>query len=98
MANSNLKRKDAQLVTARDAVAATSRPMLQGITRSSLQTDSFMSAASFQETTKVLNEAAVKGKGDYLKGMRTYDNMEVISTSINEPAEVADEVTEETEA
>jgi len=112
--NSNLKRKDAQLVTARDAVAATSRPMLQGITRSSLQTDSFMSAASFQETTKVLNEAAVKGKVDYLKGlkenvivghlipagtgMRKYDNMEVISTSINEPAEVADEVTEETEA
>ena len=111
--NSNIKRKDGKLVEARDAVASTSRPLLQGITRSSLQTDSFMSAASFQETTKVLNEAAVKGKVDYLKGlkenvivghlipagtgMRKYDDMEVVSTHVDEiPEEVVEEVSEET--
>ena len=59
-----------KLVEARDAVPATSSPMLQGITRASLQTSSFMSAASFQETTKVLNEAAVSGKIDYLLGLK----------------------------
>ena len=68
--NSQLKRKDMKLVEARDAVPATSSPMLQGITRASLQTSSFMSAASFQETTKVLNEAAVSGKIDYLLGLK----------------------------
>lgn len=68
--NSVLRRKDLQLVEARDAVAATSRPILQGITRASLQTDSFISAASFQETTKVLNEAAVSGKVDGLLGLK----------------------------
>jgi len=60
--NSLLKREDKELVMARDAVNATATPILQGITRASLQTKSFISAASFQETTKVLNEAAVNGK------------------------------------
>jgi DNA-directed RNA polymerase subunit beta' len=68
--NSVLKRKDKKLVEARDAVPATGNPILQGITRASLQTESFMSAASFQETTKVLNEAAVNGKEDYLMGLK----------------------------
>jgi DNA-directed RNA polymerase subunit beta' len=68
--NSMLKRKDKALIEARDARAATSVPMLQGITRASLQTDSFISAASFQETTKVLNEAAVNGKEDFLLGLK----------------------------
>jgi DNA-directed RNA polymerase subunit beta' len=68
--NSQLKRKDLKLVEARDAVAATSVPVLQGITRASLQTESWISAASFQETTKVLNEAAVNGKVDYLEGLK----------------------------
>jgi len=68
--NSMLKRKDRKTVEARDAVPATSTPKLQGITRASLQTDSFISAASFQETTKVLNEAAVAGKEDYLMGLK----------------------------
>ncbi len=68
--NSQLKRKDMKLVDARDAVASTSIPVLQGITRSSLQTESWISAASFQETTKVLNEAAVNGKIDYLEGLK----------------------------
>ncbi|PKR80077.1 DNA-directed RNA polymerase subunit beta' [Brumimicrobium salinarum] len=68
--NTQLKREDAKLVEARDAVAATSKPMLQGITRSSLQTQSFISAASFQETTKVLNEAAISGKVDHLLGLK----------------------------
>ncbi len=68
--NSVLKRKDKTPVESREAVAATSRPMLQGITRASLQTDSFISAASFQETTKVLNEAAVSGKVDALLGLK----------------------------
>jgi DNA-directed RNA polymerase subunit beta' len=68
--NSILKREDKQLVTARDAESATATPILQGITRASLQTKSFISAASFQETTKVLNEAAVSGKIDYLEGLK----------------------------
>jgi DNA-directed RNA polymerase subunit beta' len=68
--NSQLRRKDMKLVEARDAIAATSRPLLQGITRASLQTQSFISAASFQETTKVLNEAAVAGKRDDLMGLK----------------------------
>ena len=68
--NSNLKRSDKNLVVARDAVAATATPILQGITRASLQTKSFISAASFQETTKVLNEAAVSGKIDELEGLK----------------------------
>ncbi|POY38431.1 DNA-directed RNA polymerase subunit beta' [Solitalea longa] len=89
--NSILKRRDMKLVEARDAVAATSSPVLQGITRSSLGTKSWISAASFQETTKVLNEAAIAGKTDLMlglkenvivghlipsgTGMRTYDRM-----------------------
>ncbi len=68
--NSLLKRKDKQQVEARDALAATSQPLLQGITRASLQTRSFISAASFQETTKVLNEAALNGKEDFLLGLK----------------------------
>ena len=68
--NSALKRRDLKLVEVRDAVPATSDQMLQGITRAALQTSSFMSAASFQETTKVLNEAAINGKVDYLEGMK----------------------------
>ena len=68
--NSQLKRADKNLVDARDAVPATSTPLLQGITRASLQTQSFISAASFQETTKVLNEAAISGKEDHLLGLK----------------------------
>jgi len=68
--NSILRRTDKQLVETRDAVPATATPILQGITRASLQTKSFISAASFQETTKVLNEAAVNGKIDYLEGLK----------------------------
>ena len=68
--NSTLKRRDLKPVQARDAVPATSVQILQGITRAALQTTSFMSAASFQETTKVLNEAAILGKSDYLEGMK----------------------------
>ena len=68
--NSILKREDKKLVVARDAKPATATPILQGITRASLQTKSFISAASFQETTKVLNEAAVSGKIDSLEGLK----------------------------
>ena len=68
--NSILKREDKNLVEARDVVLATATPVLQGITRASLQTKSFISAASFQETTKVLNEAAVAGKEDHLLGLK----------------------------
>jgi len=68
--NSMLKRRDLKTVQVRDAVAATSTQILQGITRAALQTKSFMSAASFQETTKVLNEAAINGKSDKLEGMK----------------------------
>jgi DNA-directed RNA polymerase subunit beta' len=68
--NSLLKREDKNLVSARDVITATATPVLQGITRASLQTKSFISAASFQETTKVLNEAAVAGKIDTLEGLK----------------------------
>ncbi|MDR1722865.1 MAG: DNA-directed RNA polymerase subunit beta' [Tannerella sp.] len=68
--NSQLKRRDLRLVQARDAVPATTQQILQGITRAALQTQSFMSAASFQETTKVLNEAAINGKTDHLEGLK----------------------------
>ena len=68
--NSALKRRDLRTVTVRDAIPATSEQILQGITRAALQTSSFISAASFQETTKVLNEAAIQGKTDYLQGMK----------------------------
>ena len=68
--NSLLKRRDLKLVQVRDAVPATSTQILQGITRAALQTSSFMSAASFQETTKVLNDAAINGKSDRLEGMK----------------------------
>jgi DNA-directed RNA polymerase subunit beta' len=68
--NSSLKRRDLKLVEARDAVPATANQVLQGITRAALQTTSFMSAASFQETTKVLNDAAIHGKSDLLDGLK----------------------------
>ncbi|GET27892.1 DNA-directed RNA polymerase subunit beta' [Prolixibacter sp. SD074] len=68
--NSLLKRRDKKIVEARPAVPATSSQVLQGITRAALQTKSWMSAASFQETTKVLNEAAINGKVDYLEGLK----------------------------
>jgi DNA-directed RNA polymerase subunit beta' len=68
--NSALKRKDLKLVTTRDAEPAVSRPMLQGITAASLGTESFISAASFQETTKVLSEASIRGKRDTLNGLK----------------------------
>ncbi len=68
--NSSLRRRDKKLVEARDAMCATASQILQGITRAALGTKSFMSAASFQETTKVLNEAAIQGKVDYLEGMK----------------------------
>ena len=68
--NSLLKRRDLKLVQTRDAVPATSTQILQGITRAALGATSFMSAASFQETTKVLNEAAIRGKSDPLEGMK----------------------------
>ncbi len=68
--NSSLRRRDKKLVEARDAMCATASQILQGITRAALGTKSFMSAASFQETTKVLNEAAIQGKVDYLDGMK----------------------------
>ncbi len=68
--NSSLKRKDMKLVKVRDAQAAVSKPNLQGITQASLATNSFISAASFQETTKVLSEAAIRGKRDKLNGLK----------------------------
>jgi len=68
--NSKLKREDLTLVQVREALPATATPLLQGITRAALQTKSFMSAASFQETTKVLNEAAVAGRVDDLNGLK----------------------------
>ena len=68
--NSLLKRQDLKLVQARDAIPATSSQILQGITRAALRTNSFMSAASFQETTKVLSEAAIRGKVDTLEGLK----------------------------
>ncbi len=68
--NSALRRKDQKLVEVRDALAAVSRPTLQGITQASLKTESWLSAASFQETTKVLSEAAIRGKADQLMGLK----------------------------
>ncbi|HLS94711.1 MAG TPA: DNA-directed RNA polymerase subunit beta' [Sphingobacterium sp.] len=68
--NSSLRRQDLKTVEVRDAIPATSSPLLQGITRASLGTKSFISAASFQETTKVLNEAAIAGKRDDLLGLK----------------------------
>ncbi len=68
--NSQLRRKDKKLIESRDAIPATSSQILQGITRAALQTRSWLSAASFQETTKVLNEAAINGKVDYLDGLK----------------------------
>jgi DNA-directed RNA polymerase subunit beta' len=68
--NSNLKRQDKKPIEARNAIPATSTPLLQGITQASLHTKSWISAASFQETTKVLNEAAINGKIDYLLGLK----------------------------
>ncbi len=68
--NSVLKRKDLKPIEVRDAIPATSRQVLQGITRAALQTESFISAASFQEATKVLNEAAIRGKTDRLEGLK----------------------------
>ena len=68
--NSYLKRHDLKTVTVRDALPATSNQILQGITRAALATSSFMSAASFQETTKILNDAAIRGRVDYLEGMK----------------------------
>ncbi|MBI1767739.1 MAG: DNA-directed RNA polymerase subunit beta' [Bacteroidetes bacterium] len=68
--NSSLRRKDQKLVEVRDALAAVSRPTLQGITQASLKTESWLSAASFQETTKVLSEAAIRGKADQLMGLK----------------------------
>jgi DNA-directed RNA polymerase subunit beta' len=68
--NSSLRRRDKKLVVARDAMCATACQILQGITRAALGTKSFMSSASFQETTKVLNEAAIQGRVDYLEGMK----------------------------
>ncbi|MPN42311.1 DNA-directed RNA polymerase subunit beta' [bioreactor metagenome] len=65
-----MKRRDLRLVETRDAIAANSNQILQGITRAALQTTSFMSAASFQETTKVLNDAAINGKTDRLEGLK----------------------------
>ncbi len=68
--NSSLKRKDQKIAEVRDAMAAVSRPTLQGITQASLKTESWLSAASFQETTKVLSEAAIRGKADHLAGLK----------------------------
>ena len=68
--NSNLKRRDLSIVTVRDAMPAVSQPTLMGITQSSLGTESFISAASFQETTKVLSEASIRGKNDTLEGLK----------------------------
>ena len=68
--NSRLKRKDLKIVEARDTVSAVASPVLQGITRASLQVDSWISAASFQQTTKVLNEAAISAKRDHLVGLK----------------------------
>jgi DNA-directed RNA polymerase subunit beta' len=68
--NSSLKRRDLKLVSVREAEPAVSRPTLQGITQASLGTESFISAASFQETTKVLSEAAIRGKADLLQGLK----------------------------
>ncbi|RTQ53221.1 DNA-directed RNA polymerase subunit beta' [Hymenobacter gummosus] len=103
--NSSLRRRDLKLVEVRDASPAVSRPTLQGITQASLGTQSFISAASFQETTKVLSEAAIRGKADELlglkenvivghlipagTGLREYTRIQVGSTEDPEPAPAA---------
>ncbi len=108
---SRLKREDKKPPVVRDAVPATARPVLQGITRAALQTKSWISAASFQETTKVLNEAAVAAKVDYLEGlkenvivgkkipagtgMRQFDNI-IVSVEKEEEDEAETETQEET--
>ena len=109
--NSALKRNDAKQVESRDALTATAEPILQGITKASLHTDSFISAASFQETTKVLNQAAVNGKVDHMlglkenvivghripagTGMRNYQTMLVSSADDMHRINIEDEVAEE---
>jgi len=108
--NSKLKRKDQKLVEARDAVPATVSPLLQGITKASLATKSFLSAASFQETTKVLNEASIKAKRDTLEGLkenvivghripagtglREFDNLEIHPEQNGEEEELTKQVEE----
>ncbi len=108
--NSALKRRDLKVVVVRDAVPATSEQILQGITRAALQTSSFMSAASFQETTKVLNEAAISGKVDNLEGMkenvicghlipagtglREYENLIVVGKDDIDPSLQEEEIVE----
>ncbi len=108
--NSKLKRKDQKLVEARDAVPATVSPLLQGITKASLATKSFLSAASFQETTKVLNEASIKAKRDTLEGLkenvivghripagtglREFDNLEIHPEQNGEEEELTEQVEE----
>ena len=109
--NSALKRNDAKQVESRDALTATAEPILQGITKASLHTDSFISAASFQETTKVLNQAAVNGKVDHMlglkenvivghripagTGMRNYQTMLVSSADDMHRINIEEEVLEE---
>ena len=109
--NSALKRNDAKQVESRDALTATAEPILQGITKASLHTDSFISAASFQETTKVLNQAAVNGKVDHMlglkenvivghripagTGMRNYQTMLVSSADDMSRINIEEEVVEE---
>ncbi len=109
--NSALKRNDAKQVESRDALTATAEPILQGITKASLHTDSFISAASFQETTKVLNQAAVNGKVDHMlglkenvivghripagTGMRNYQSMLVSSADDMHRINIEEEVVEE---
>src|SRR3990172_9522609 len=68
--NGDLRKRAKKVVEYRDAEAATSEPVLLGITSAALSTDSFISAASFQETTKVLTDAAIEGKVDYLLGLK----------------------------
>ncbi|MDH5365736.1 MAG: DNA-directed RNA polymerase subunit beta' [Cyclobacteriaceae bacterium] len=68
--NSSLKRRDLKQIAVRDAQPAVSKPTLQGITQASLKTESFLSAASFQETTKVLSEASIRAKADHLIGLK----------------------------
>jgi DNA-directed RNA polymerase subunit beta' len=68
--NTDLKKKSKKVVESRDALQATSDPILLGITQASLTTESFISAASFQETTKVLTDAAIEGKIDHLLGLK----------------------------
>ncbi|PSR06281.1 MAG: DNA-directed RNA polymerase subunit beta', partial [Bacteroidetes bacterium SW_10_40_5] len=108
--NSKLRRKDQKLVEARDAVPATVSPLLQGITKASLATKSFLSAASFQETTKVLNEASIKAKRDTLEGLkenvivghripagtglREFDNLEIHPEQNGEEEELTKQVEE----